>query len=597
MSIEEKGHATVRENRRYFETLRNLLDLYEDVVRRCSREGRILQGKDFGRLRDLAGKAIDELGSQGQPCPISLKNYDHESYGPFLGVSDEGSAASKIREAALSSPKICAVGHADPIVVGVSHDAERLGAVGEVVVGPEEYREIRLECIGRILTSTNVGTRLNLRYYKRRPVIDIPLRTLAKSVASAKRQARAVLEPFWRTPDGIPRPITVFAQFIGRSSFKHRLEVLRALVDTFTEGDICDPSCHKLGLLVYVGRGKKGLQKAMNAIDLASNAGLAEVAIKGTVLGSAEDMISMPGLLNYFNPAHASELLSYAARKRMPISPRNTVDPDTVARSVWNGLCTARNMGLELGKYGLFPLTLTESDQVMGKIQNWFSSWTAAPAFYVDLPTVDSTTVYAEANIEEGIERWLRITAKHRIPVVLIDTVDKDKGRRLLKNSPADSVGILLLNQIARINRHANKLGVKILWAGGITVQQAFEMGKLGVFGVYVTSAAAISKPVSGEYERDVMLTREKEPTFHGVYRIKVLLEAGFLVSRLKEYGLDEDADCLSRKVNLYLKAFRKYEYAKMKKEQTVLVLLTTKAWKAYFRRLSLGTNDLGPMS
>lgn len=597
LAISKERHSIVQENRRYFRTSRNVLHLYEDMVKRCSRKRTLLKGEDYRKLRDLAGKAIDQLGSQGEPCPISLKDYDHRRYGPFLGVSDEGSAAPNIREAALTSPKMLAMNHADPIVVGVSHDAERLAAVGEVAVGHEEYRKIRLECIGRILTSTNVGTRLNLRYYKRRPVIDIPLRALAESVASAKLQARAVLEPFWHTPDRIPRPITVFAHFVGSGSFKHRLKILRALVDAFTEGDICDPSCHKLGLLVFVGRGKRGLQKAMRAIDLASSARLAEIAIKGIVLGSAEDMISMPGLLNYFNPEHTSELLRYAARKGMPISPRNTVDPDTVARNVWNGLCTARNMGLELGKYGLFPLTLTESDQVMGKIQNWFSSWTAAPAFYLDLPAVDSTTVYTEANIEEGMDRWLRIVFRHRIPVVLIDTADKDKGRRLLKNNPADSVGILLLKQIARINAQANKLGIRILWAGGITVPQAFEMGKLGVFGVYATSAAAISKPVSGEYERDVMLAREKEPTFHGVYRVKLLLEAGFLVKRLKEYGLDDDADCLSRKVDLYLKAFRKHEYGKMKKEQRALVLLTTKAWKSHFRHSSPGTNDLGHMS
>lgn len=585
LTICEEGISKVQENRKYFNALRNVLHLYEDVVRSFAKKRVKPQGKDYSRLRDLAGKAIDQLGSQAEPCSISLKDYDHNRYGPFLGVSDEGSAAPNIREAALTSPKMLAIGNADPIVVGVSHDAERLAAVGEVAVGPQEYRKIRLECLGRILTSTNVGTRLNLRYYKRRAVIEIPPNPFEESVARARQQAKTILEAFWHTPDKIPRPMTVFVRFLGRVPSERRLRILTALADVFTKGDICDPACHKLGLLVHAERGKKGVQRVIRAIDLAHRAKLAEVAVKGVVLGEAEDKISMPGLLNYFNPSHTSELLRFADQKKMPISPRNIVDPDTVARNVWSGLRTARNMGLELGKYGLFPLTFAESAQVMERIQKWFSSWTAAPAFYVDLPAVDSTTVYTEANIEEGIRRWLKIVSKHNISVVLVDTADKDKGRRLLKNSRRDRVGILALKQIARINAYASKLGVRILWAGGITVPQAFEMGKLGVFGVYVTSAATVATPVSGEYKRDVMLAREKEPTFHGVCRVKLLLETGFLVGRLREYGLDDDADCLTDKVRQYLNALkRKYKRDEMERRHNDLTSFAVDAWRSHFR-------------
>lgn len=42
--------------------------------------------------------------------------------------------------------------------------------------------------------------------------------------------------------------------------------------------------------------------------------------------------------------------------------------------------------GLELGKYGLFPLTLEEQDKVVADVQGWFADWCAAPAYYVDLP-------------------------------------------------------------------------------------------------------------------------------------------------------------------------------------------------------------------
>jgi len=588
LTISQIGTSAIDRNRRYYDTLRKILHLYEDVVVRCSRNGMKPEGKDYAKLRNLAGNAIEQLAGQAEPSPISLKDYDHNVYGPFLGVSDEGSAAPNIREAALTSPKMITIGHAAPIAVGVSHDAERLAAVGEVAVGPEEYRQIRLECIGRILTSTNVGTRLNLRYYKKRAIIKILPNTLEESIAYAKQQTQAVLEPFWHTPDKIPRPITVFVNFVGRPSFGHRFKILETLAEAFNKGDFCDPKVHKLGLLVFVGRGERGVQKAMRAIDLAKSTRLAEVAIKGVVLGAAEDKISMPGLLNYFQPKHASKLLRYAEKKGIPLTPINVVDPDTVARNVWSGLCTAKNMGLELGKYGLFPLTFDESDHVMEKIQSWFSSWTAAPAYYIDLPSVNHTTVYAEENVEEGIRKWLEIVYKHSIPVVLIDTADKGKGRRLLKNSLGDRVGILQLEQIARIDEYANDLGIRVLWAGGITVPQAFEMGRLGVFGVYVTSATAIARPVSGEYEHDIMLAEEKEPTFHGVYRVKLLLEAGFLVNRLKEYGLTNDAEQIADKVNDYLRALKRGRKEEIMKEQNDLVSLTVKAWKQHFKTYSI---------
>src|SRR5207244_10232878 len=84
------------------------------------------------------------------------------------------------------------------------------------------------------------------------------------------------------------------------------------------------------------------------------------------------------------------------------------------------------------------------------------------------------------------------------------------------------------------IDRFAQRLGVKALWAGGITLTQCVGFGRLGVFGIYVTSAAASTAPVSAEYERDPLLATLKEPTYEGVFRAKLLLEAGFLASRFK---------------------------------------------------------------
>ncbi len=585
-----KASLSVDRNRKVYDALRDVYRLYQDVVLRCHNQRKDPEGKSFKRLRILAERALDELGGQGEPAPVSLKQYDHLAYGPFLGVSDDGSAAASICEAALCSPKMRVIGNAAPIVVGVSHDAERLAAVGEVAVGPSEYHKIRLECTGRILTSTNVGTRLNLRYYKKRPVIDIPGGPLETVIEKVKQQSEVLLEPFWHTPDTVPRPVTAFAYFETRIQFEHRLVILKELAGIFSKGNFCNPEYHKLGLLVRVCGGKRGLRTAKQGIDLAKKANLAEVAIDGIVRQEAADKISTIGLLNYFNPQQTVELLRYSAKKKVPVSPRNLVDTETVARNVWAGLNVARNMGLELGKYGLFPLTIDESDKVMELIQGWFSSWTAAPACYIDFPAVDSTNIYTEANIGKGIRKWLQVVSKNKIPVVLIDTADKDKGRRLLKNSSSDRVGILQLGQIAEIDAFAKQIGIKVLWAGGITIPQAFEMGKLGVFGVYVTSAAAVAKPVSGRYRRDPMLASEKEPTFQGVYRTKLLLESGFLAGRMKEYGFNDRARELEQAAEKLIRTLKRdYRKKTIESEQAELASLAEKAWQYHLKHYSSG--------
>src|SRR5262249_36238103 len=89
------------------------------------------------------------------------------------------------------------------------------------------------------------------------------------------------------------------------------------------------------------------------------------------------------------------------------------------------------------------------------------------------------------------------------------------------------------LGQIKRIDALANSLGIKALWAGGLGLGEVYEMGRLGVFGVYGTSAASESVAVPHSYARDPALFSVKEPTYEGVLHPKLLLEAGFLVDRI----------------------------------------------------------------
>src|SRR5262249_24075645 len=150
---------------------------------------------------------------------------------------------------------------------------------------------------------------------------------------------------------------------------------------------------------------------------------------------------------------------------------------------------------LHLGKYGLSPLTLEESEIVVKQVQQWFPDWPAAPVFYVDQGIIARSGVYVGHNTAKGVAAWLRVMAKHKVEVVLIDTVDKSKGWKLFRTVD-DPKGLLRPQQISRLAALGESLGIKVLWAGGITGRQAYELGKLGVFGIYVTTAAASAVPV-----------------------------------------------------------------------------------------------------
>ncbi len=512
------------------ERQRRLAELYRDAI--VAYQEQVVGGRAPRALRELAAAGMRFLGGEPAPCALSLKDYDHARHGPYLGVSDEGSAAAIIREAGLRSPKARALGGGPPIAVGIGHDAERLAAVGEVPVGPEEYIRIRLECCGRILTSTNVGTRVNLRFYRRFPVVEVGAGTVREAVSAAAAEVAKVLEPFRSAPGGA-RPMTVMIRFAPDPPREdaERVAILAQLAAT-----IARPARHRLGYQVRIGWGVKGQRAAARAIETAQRAGIRVVALDGVVRKQADQSLSQPGLLNYLAPGHLGPLLRQAKAAKVSLRPVNPVDPDTVARTVWNALHTARQMGLELGKYGLFPLTLEENEAVIEQVQRWFSDWSAAPVFFVDQGLLSETEVHTHGDVVRGLKLWLRMVARHGVRVVLIDTVDKASGKRLLREK-GDRLGVLGPRQVSDVNDLAARLGVRALWAGGITLPQAYRFGQLGVFGIYVTSAAASARPVPPEYEKDPWLATVKEPTPEGVARAKLLLEAGFLSTRVGDAG------------------------------------------------------------
>jgi hypothetical protein len=516
--------------------------LYEDVVHHGSVRGVARTGGEYDRLFALANEAFGALGGMPELRDVSLGDYDAKKYGPFLGVSDEGGVAERIRDALLHSPKVLAAGKIEPLVVGGAVDAERLGGAGETPTGPDEYRKIQMACTGRILTTTNVGTRQNVRYYHNQPLVVIRDSDRMAAARSAVAMSKKLLFPFFRTPDGKPRPVAVFVLFVKSVPKSVRLAVLRHLAQEMRSGSFCDPSVHRLGLLVSVEAGKKGSVAVRDALALASRVEIDQVAVEGVVRKAAYESISLPGLLNFFDKETTNMILSDAQRRRIVVRPWEQVDVDTVARSTWAPLQVARRMGLYLGKYGLLPLTIQEGDYVVGKLQSWFPDWSAAPAIYIDTPVVTPHRVFSGVDAVEGVKHWLNLLREHGVKVTLIDTAEKAKGRCMLKQDEKDPVGILTLEEVIMLNDYAVNLGIKALWAGGISTLQAHEFGKLGVFGIYVTSATTRKVEVSGDYVHDPSLPNEREPTYRGVLRVKLLLEAGFVERRFRGIGEGESA-------------------------------------------------------
>jgi hypothetical protein len=210
----------------------------------------------------------------------------------------------------------------------------------------------------------------------------------------------------------------------------------------------------------------------------------------------------------------------------------------------------------------------------VARIQYWFPFWCAAPVFYVDNPLVTRSAVFHGPRLAAGLRVWLDMVARLRVRVVLIDTVNKSEGRRLLKDSDDDARGFLTRGEILKLTAYARDRGVKVLWAGGITLPQAYIFGKLGVFGVYVTSDAATLQPLGRKARRDPFLVALREPDEHKVARVKLALEVGFLVGR-GEVDLAPDVEAL-------LAAVAAGESAKADRIQAELHPRVVRAWRAH---------------
>src|SRR4051794_20212515 len=105
---------------------------------------------------------------------LALKKYDSARYGPLFAVSDEGSAAQSVIDAAYESAKAHIIGGGDVTSLGVILDGERMTSAGEVPIGPVEYATLTASVAGRLLLTTNVGVRVNTRLLQPLPEFAIP---------------------------------------------------------------------------------------------------------------------------------------------------------------------------------------------------------------------------------------------------------------------------------------------------------------------------------------------------------------------------------------------------------------------------------------
>ncbi|WP_143684424.1 hypothetical protein [Variovorax sp. KK3] len=567
---------------------RDAIQAYRDAVA----SGR----RPSAALTDRARRAFHHLGGVADPATWSLRHYDAVRHGPFLGVSDDGSAAADIRDAALESPKVrafAAGARPTPLEVGVAVDAERLAGVGEVAVGPHEYAQVWLACVDRVLITTNVGTRVNLRIYRREPRVIIE-RAGKAHMEEARNRLVAAFKPFVDTPDGVPRPLTVLIEFATPAPLTEpqKKRVLRELAAFVASGQAAGraqaPEGHAVGLAASVGRGLQGKEMALSAIGLASSAGLRTVVLSGIRRPIADEAVSFAGLLDYFAPGIIGPLLREAQSKRVLLRAANVPDTDTIARSVWVGLANARRMGANLGKYGSFPLTRPEIAHVVEQVQEWLPQWSAAPVFFVDQGLLHEEGVDVGGDLPRGLKAWLDTVAAHGVRVVLIDTFDKAAGWHLLRSSSSDRKGLLGLRQVESIDRHAAALGVNVLWAGGLQFRDVFEMGRRGVFGIYVTSAAAITVPVAGSYVRDPALAGLKRPSKDAVLRVKVLLEAGFLAGRAP----DGDGPRLEKQASELLAALDTGEPSQAAERTQALARTCRDGWRSYWNGLDLEAGE-----
>jgi len=520
----------------------------------AAREGRHRQdplARPEGFAADTAVvEALARVG-MGTWRAWSLRDYDAERYGPVFGVSDDGRNAQTIVSAFLDSPKsrvLRDLGDLSLETVGACVDAERMSAAGELPVGPDEFGRVYAAAAGRIAMSTNVGTVVLPRFFRPDPFVTYRPEA-PDPIGAVIADTKALLTPYMAASGAPARAVVAYVFFRSqdRISKDHKVAVLSRLRAAIESGEIGDAGRHSIGLLQRAH--DRNSTAPRFAIDVAVDAGLREVRIEGRARLESQDQLLLPGLLAFFEPKVVKTILAYAQTNGIHIQPKNSVDPDTAARTVWAGITAARTMGAQLGKFGLFPLTLEQQAEAMQSVSKMVRDWTATPAFYADRPLVGKLGLYQERDAVDALEQWLAAAGGSGFAVVLIDAPDRtpwpggtarrayheDRGRRLIKRGPSDRDGIFEFEDVDRIRKAAARHGLRVMWAGGLDGDQVFKLAWRGEFALFTTTATARRVPVRGRV--DPSMATRLQPTHNGVLGAKMIVEAGFLAGRAAARG------------------------------------------------------------
>jgi len=493
--------------------------------------------KDAETLRDLLAESPVLYPSWSG----RLDEYDSETFGPLLAVSDEGDNAQTIAHAAYASAKARALHNASATSLGVMIDGERMVSAGEGPIGPEEYAKLIAAAFGRTLCSTNVGVRVNARLYRLFPEFSIADAAAGEEKWLAK--IYAAFRPFLKTPDGNPRPLTVRLTVRPEDSPETVRKLVAKLEAGRGQGLLGSSSVHHLSLLSIctgVIRSVAETEEIKRLLEIAAQTGIAEVAIDGELLFGARQRMSVESLLNILEVSALRDLFAAARQRKVRLVYRYQVDADSAARTIWTGLHTTRSYGFTAGKYGLVPLTLDEQERVVEMISRWTKGWTAIPAFYLDTPLVTHDEIFDESRCMDGALLWMEKVHGAGAKLALFDCPDRIAGRHLIRDErDAEAKGILSLEQIAALEHRGRELGLKLMWSGGITARQAYSLGEQGVFAIFSTGAASRRVAVHGSFADDPELASESEPTEIGVRRVHAAVQGGFLARTLS--GRDKE--------------------------------------------------------
>ncbi len=479
----------------------------------------------------------------------ALEAYDNRRFGPIVGVSDEGSAAKTIAKAAYKSAKALAMGDdADEMCVGMIIDGERMGSAGEIPIGPDEYDHVVPAANGWTFCTTNVGVRVNTRLYQPLPEFFVP-----DAKANEEEWLESIFQefkPFIDTPDGYPRPLTI--RLVTRSDAC--VKAFRNLVPKIEAGRgkkrLASPALHRLSFLIEFDREitADDVAEIRKLMQAASEMKVPEVAVDGRLVEAARRRISIQGVLNVLDADTAQKLLEEGEKLDVQLVYHYEMDQQSAARTIWTGLHAARARGLTAAKYGLFPMKLEQQTHIVNEIQRWMGKdWTAIPAFYVDTALVTKNEVYQGDRCVEACRIWMNMISDAGAKVALIDCPDRIVKHRLLRTGGANDIGILNLPDVEALTRHAETLGLKALWSGGIRPDQAFELGKLGVAGIFTTGSTARPEAVHGTMKSDKQLAFQGEPTGTGVRRIHALVGGGYLCRVLKDQSIVTGIDAKAR--------------------------------------------------